>query len=336
MRYDKMREYLKENRIYIFIGIVDFIFLAAFFLSENIPVLYVGILGINNCICSVFFFIYQYLKRKKYHKKIQKILQELDKKFLLTDIIEFSQTIEDRFYYEILKECNKAMLDEIYTEKKDSLEYREYIEQWLHEIKNPLSTIQLICENYYSDITRKILIEITRVQHYMEQVLYYARSTDVEKDYMIKEVQLSKVVSKVLRKNKQLLIENKTKVQLDGCRHFVLTDEKWLEFIITQIINNSIQYKNEKSLELNIFSRELEHGVEFTIQDNGIGILESDIQRVFEKGYTGQNGRNKNRNSTGLGLYLCKKLCVKLGVCLSIKSQSRKGTSVILLFQRSK
>ena len=170
----------------------------------------------------------------------------------------------------------------------------------------------------------------------MEQVLYYARSTDVEKDYMIKEVQLSKVVSKVLRKNKQLLIENKTKVQLDGCRHFVLTDEKWLEFIITQIINNSIQYKNEKSLELNIFSRELEHGVEFTIQDNGIGILESDIQRVFEKGYTGQNGRNKNRNSTGLGLYLCKKLCVKLGVCLSIKSQSRKGTSVILLFQRSK
>lgn len=330
-----MKEYLKENRIYIFANIVILTFLSAFLISEDISIIQVAAIDIVSVGILGGGLIYHYRRRKEYHGKIEKILEGLDKKFLLTDIIEFSQNMEDRFYYRILRECNKAMLDEIYQEKKERLEYKEYIEQWLHEIKNPLSTIKLICDNERTKTTTKILVELTRVNNYMEQVLYYARSADVENDYMIKEIQLSESVSKVLIKNKQLLIENRTKVRLEQCTHSVLTDEKWLEFIIMQIINNSVQYKVGNSLELKIYSSESNDGIEFVIQDNGIGILQSDMPRVFEKGYTGKNGRNSN-NSTGLGLYLCKKLCDKLGISINIESQNGQGTKVILVFRKGK
>lgn len=330
-----MNEYLKENKIYIFVSMTALTFLSAFLISEDIQTVYVISIDVISCGIFISLFVYHYLQRKKYHTIIEKLLEGLDKKYLLTDIIEFSQTLEDQFYYQIMKECTKAMLDEIAREKIERLEYKEYIEQWLHEIKNPLATIKLICDNDRCATTTKILLEITRMNNYMDQVLYYARSADVEKDYIIKEIQLSECVKKVLIKNKQLLIENKTKVVLDECNHSVLTDEKWLEFIITQIINNSIQYKANDSIKLNIFTKKTDKDIELVIQDNGIGILKSDIPRVFEKGYTGKNGRN-NSTSTGLGLYLCKKLCNKLGVDIYIESQRGQGTSVILVFQNRK
>ena len=129
------------------------------------------------------------------------MLDELDKKYLITDIIEFSQSMEDDFYYHIMRICNKAMLDEIYQEKRERLEYKEYIEQWIHDIKNPLATVKLICDNNRSEATTKILIETSRINNYIEQALYYARSANVEKDYLIREVLLSEIISKVLHKN---------------------------------------------------------------------------------------------------------------------------------------
>ena len=137
-----MNEYLKENKIYIFVGMTALIFLSAFLISEDIQTVYVISIDVISWGIFSFLFVYHYLRRKKYHTIIEKLLEGLDKKYLLTDIIEFSQTLEDQFYYQIMKECTKAMLDEIAREKIDRLEYKEYIEQWLHEIKNPLATIK--------------------------------------------------------------------------------------------------------------------------------------------------------------------------------------------------
>lgn len=124
------------------------------------------------------------------------------------------------------------------------MEYKEYIEQWIHDIKNPLATVKLICDNNRSEATTKILIETSRINNYIEQALYYARSANVEKDYLIREVLLSEIISKVLVKNKQFLIENGTHILMNDCNNSVLTDEKWLEFIVMQIINNAVQYKS--------------------------------------------------------------------------------------------
>ena len=164
----------------------------------------------------------------------------------------------------------------------------------------------MICDNNRSEATTKILIETSRINNYIEQALYYARSANVEKDYLIREVLLSEIISKVLVKNKQFLIENGTHILMNDC--------------------NDI-------FELKICSIESNNGVKLIISDNGIGILESDIPRIFDKGYTGRNGR-KNNSSTGLGLYLCKKLCDKLSVDISIESEIGRGTKVTLLFQR--
>ena len=122
-----MNEYLKENKIYIFVGMTALIFLSAFLISEDIQTVYVISIDVISWGIFSFLFVYHYLRRKKYHTIIEKLLEGLDKKYLLTDIIEFSQTLEDQFYYQIMKECTKAMIDEIAREKIDRLEYKEYI-----------------------------------------------------------------------------------------------------------------------------------------------------------------------------------------------------------------
>lgn len=198
IRYKEMIGYLKESKEFIFINIVTMVFISAFLVSEDLPIIDIFLI-IVVWICLLFgFFIINYLKRQRYHKKIEKMLDELDKKYLITDIIEFSQSMEDDFYYHIMRICNKAMLDEIYQEKRERLEYKEYIEQWIHDIKNPLATVKLICDNNRSEATTKILIETSRINNYIEQALYYARSANVEKDYLIREVLLSEIISKVL------------------------------------------------------------------------------------------------------------------------------------------
>ena len=121
---------------------------------------------------------------------------------------------------------------------------------------------------------------------------------------------------------------------MNDCNNSVLTDEKWLEFIVMQIINNAVQYKSNDILELKICSIESNNGVKLIISDNGIGILESDIPRIFDKGYTGRNGR-KNNSSTGLGLYLCKKLCSKLQLSFYIESKEEEYTKVTIGFPRN-
>ncbi len=325
--------YLKDNKLSIYVNNIGFIFLSAFMLSEDIKITKILVIGV------IWMFLFwginmmQYNKRRHYHEKIEQFMNGLDKKYLITDIVDFSGTSEDRFYTSIIRLCNKSMQEEIYKEKTDRIEYKEYIEQWIHEIKNPLSTIKLICINNRSDATSKILLEMSKINNFVEQVLFYTRSENVEKDYLIRDVKLSQIVSKVLVKNKQQLIQNGVLIDMEQCQSSVLTDEKWLEFIVTQIINNCVQYKKSEQLVISIKSEDKEGGTEFTIKDNGIGILESDLPRIFEKGYTGKNGR-KNMASTGLGLYLCKKLCDKLGVDIWAQSYSGEGTSIKLFFLR--
>lgn len=328
------REYLKDKKLSSCVNIFGVCFLVAFMFSEKIDIDKILIIVAIWC-CSFWgIHIYEFITRRNYQSKVENMIRDLDKKYLVTDIVDFSKTCDDRFYSDIIRLCNKSMLEDILKEKRERIEYKEYIEQWVHEIKNPLATIKLICTNNYSQTTSKISLELIKITNYVEQALFYARSENVEKDYLIREVELSQIVAKVLIKNKQQLIQNNVKIDIESCQDTVLTDEKWLEFIITQIINNCVQYKGKNQLMINIKSEKKDNGVCFSIQDNGIGILESDLPRIFEKGYTGKTGR-KNSTSTGLGLYLCKKLCDKLGVNIWVESEKEQGTTLHLFFERN-
>lgn len=194
----------------------------------------------------------------------------------------------------------------------------------------------MIIENNKNTVTKSIDEELNKIENYTEQALFYARSNTVEKDYYIKKVKLKDIVNDSIKKNKNALIQEKITVNIHDLDVSVNTDSKWIIFILNQIIQNSIKYKKQDSnSEIEIYSKKGKENVILYIKDNGIGIKKGEITRVFEKGFTGTNGRLSNKKSTGIGLYLCKKLCDKLGIAIELNSIQNEGTEVRLVFPQN-
>ena len=157
----------------------------------------------------------------------------------------------------------------------------------------------------------------------------------VSNDFMIKNINLNNVLKNVLARNKKIMIQNNMKVESNKVNTNCYTDEKWLEFIVNQIIQNAIKYSKKENKKIEISSQEKNDKVILYIKDNGIGIKKGEITRVFERGFTGENGRIIGQKSTGIGLYLCKKLCDRLGLGIELNSEKDKGTEVRIIFPKS-
>ncbi len=280
--------------------------------------------------------VYEYLSKKRYYKKIYKILNELEEKYLITEIIKTPNFLEGKILKEILEQVDKSMHENVNKYKYLQEDYKEYIEMWIHEIKIPIATSKMIVENNKNETTKSIDEELDKVENYIEQALYYARSNAVEKDYYIKKSSLKDIVNECIKKNKTVLIEEKISINIHDLNLYVNTDSKWITFILNQIIQNSIKYrKRQEKNEIEIYAKQAKENITLYIKDNGMGIQEGEITRVFEKGFTGTNGRTLNKKSTGIGLYLCKKLCNKLGIAIQLESVQNKGTEVKLIFPNS-
>ena len=277
----------------------------------------------------------EFIKYNRYLKNLTDTIEGLDRKYLLPEIINEARFQEERIINEVLKECNKSMHEKVKHYKDEQIEYREYIETWVHEIKTPIASAKLILENDDSNLSSRINYEMKRVEGFIEQVLYYARSSDVSKDYIIKEFSLRNVVMKVVKSNSRDFINRNIKLSIKEIEGSLFSDAKWVEFIINQIIINAVKFSIPNKGEVSIFSKINENNIILTIEDNGVGISEKDIDRVFEKGFTGENGR-KFGKSTGIGLYLCKKLCDKLGIGISLSSKEGLGTRVNIVFPQGK
>lgn len=223
------------------------------------------------------------------------------------------------------------MTDEVASLNIKSEEYKEYIEMWVHEVKTPIAVCKLISENNESEVMDSINEEVEKIENYIEQALFYARSNEVEKDYIIKKMNIKSSVNKVIKRNMNSLLNNNIKINLDNIDQEVYSDSKWLEFILNQIIINSIKYMKKENRELKIYCDKNEENISLSICDNGIGMSEKDLAKAFEKGYTGDNGR-KFIKSTGIGLYLCNKLCIKLGLRIKLDSKEGSGTKVSIIF----
>lgn len=277
-----------------------------------------------------------YMSRKCYFEEMKAILEHTDKRYLLGELMPDSWRLEDKIYREFIRKSNKSVIEEIRQAQERQEEYKEYIESWVHEIKAPITGISLICENgkskenFSGGSFRKIVTENQKIENYVDMVLYYARSENVYKDYIIQKTALKEAVFEVLEKNRFLLIENCIRAEV-VCEDFAYTDRKWLVFILNQMILNSVKYKNEEAPVFRIFSEKRENGTVLVLSDNGTGIKKEELSRIFEKGFTGTNGRTHER-STGMGLYLCKKLCTRLGIGISASSTYGKGTEIRLEF----
>ncbi len=277
----------------------------------------------------------EYYHKKHFYCHIQQQLQELDNKYLLSEVMEKPDFIEGELLKDILQETGKSMLENVNTYKHLQEDYKEYIELWIHEIKTPIAASKMIIENNKSEVTRSIEEELSKIENYTEQALFYARSNSVEKDYIITKSNLKEIVNNAVLKNKNSLLANKVSLEIHNIEETVYTDSKWTVFMISQILQNSIQYAKEEKGKLEIYAVPKNEKIVLYIKDNGIGIPKGEITRVFEKGFTGNNGRITGKKSTGLGLYLCKKLCDKLGLNIELDSEKDVGTEVRIVFPKN-
>ena len=225
------------------------------------------------------------------------------------------------------------MIEKVNQYKYLQEDYKEYIELWIHEIKLPIATSKMIVANNKNNVTKSIEEEIDKVENYVEQALFYARSNNVEKDYYIRKNNLETMVNEAIKKNKNILIQEKIKVDIHDLNLEVNTDNKWIIFILNQLIQNSIKYrKQDNNSKIEIYAKRGKENIILYLEDNGIGIKKGEITRVFEKGFTGTNGRILNKKSTGIGLYLSKKLCDKLGIAIELNSEQNEKTEIRLVF----
>ncbi len=327
-----IRSFIKDTYPYLFAAAFALVIIGLFLQAFSIPphaILFVLIL-----LFALFFFIFarEYGKRKRYYGSLLRLFDKLDKKFLITELMEEGGFSDSAILYDMLRRAGKSMNDEIAFYRLQAGDYAEFLEGWVHEIKTPIASARLTIQNNPGEAADRIGEDLARIERYVQNVLYYARSSIVEKDYLIKQVTLDLLVKKALKENSRLLIGNKTAVRMENLDITVYTDEKWVLFILGQIIANSVKYTAKENASLTFSGEDGEGCAVLTIADNGIGIPPADLPRIFEKGYTGENGRRFSK-STGMGLYLCKKLCGKLGIDIVMDSES--GTKVSLSFPKT-
>lgn len=331
----KLSEYIKDKINYILALATYIIIISTYLKAINLAYSTIFIVIFITCTFFIVAFLISYYKTSKYLKNIEKTMDKLPEKYLITEILQKPRSAEKLAYYRILKKANKSMLENVTDIKEKQKDYKEYIESWVHEIKIPITSAKLLCENNKSEITNKIDEDIEEVNNYVEQALFYARMDQVSNDFMIREINLNEVIKNVLAKNKKIMIQNNMKVEINGVNINCYTDEKWLEFILNQIITNSIKYRNNNNAVIRINAIENKENIVLKIKDNGIGIKKSEIDRIFDKGFTGTNGRNQKK-STGIGLYLCKRLCKGIGMEIDANSKENEYTEIVIIIPRAK
>ena len=278
--------------------------------------------------------ILDYLKRRTFYRELTGVLEQLSEKYLVSEMVEKPDFYEGELLWDALYMTNKSMLENITEREMKTREFTDYVEAWIHEVKIPLASLNLMCR----DLDRKYVRQLERIDRQLDQILYYIRSGNAEKDYLIRRVSLTETVKNVALKSKDDLLERGIDLEVNLESDSVMTDGKWLEFMLNQIINNSVKYAKRgmagKSGEMpciRITSGRTEGGVFLRVWDNGIGIPAEDLPMVCRKTFTGQNGR-RGAKSTGMGLYIVKSLCDKLGHRLDISSRQGEFTGVTITF----
>lgn len=323
-------EYLKDKIIHIFIAVLTCLISFFFMMLAGIRVNYsffIVMIIFFGLIINIFL---DYFIKAKFFKNLGETIKDIEEKSYITEMIKRPNFAEGKIVYDILKIQCKYVNNKLNDEAVKYKEYEHYMETWIHEVKTPIATAKLLIENNKNITTLSIGEEIDNIDNYVEQVLYYAKSGSVEKDYIIKKISLKSMVMNEIKKNSKSIINAKIKLNFSNLDYYILADSKWIEFIIGQIITNSIKYRADNAY-INLSAEKQGDKVIFNIEDNGIGISKEDINNVFEKGFTGLNGR-KVAKSTGMGLYICKNLSNKMGIDIKINSELHNGTTVSLIF----
>lgn len=332
----KLKEYLADQiaLIIFYIFLMTFI-TAVICLDPALKVWTNNIVYLN--IAALFLFctylLGTYLLRKGYYTQmIRAIEEEKEAIYSMPAARNYEQKLFRKLLMKIYDEQN-SRIEEIHAEKKDNF---EFISAWIHEIKTPIAVSKLLIENNCGkendDLLNSLQEEVDRIDRLVEQVLYYSKIDDFSKDYFVHELELKALVNEVIKKHARTFIHKNIRIEMNINDIEVSSDKKWLLFILDQIISNALKYTGEGGI-IKIHAERDEREKRLTITDNGIGIRPEDIDRVFDRGFTGYNGREFSK-STGMGLYLARRLARKLGHDISMASVYGEYTQVTIHFPK--
>ena len=279
--------------------------------------------------------VYDYRKCQRRLKELNAVMDGLNEKYLFGECAPPPKDAFERALFALFRRSGKSMIETVSDARAAGREYREYVESWVHEIKTPITAATLICRNMGGENKDKLLRELGQIEAHVERALFYARAESPEKDCLIRQCSLHQIVSDAIKNHQTLLIGQGVRIETEGLEsresgYPVYTDAKWASFIIGQILQNAARYHGEEPV-ISLTAMTLGKQVQLSIKDNGIGIPAHELPRVFDRGFTGKNGRARG-GSTGMGLYLCRRLTAFLQMDLKITSTEGTGTEVSLTF----
>jgi len=314
-------EYLKRHIKGIILFCLFALTFAAVFSLYNLPVEAVAY-AVVLCTCigviMVLFDCRQYFKR---HEILNKLLDQIT---LSIDGLPAPEDLLEDDYQKLIAAVHQDKIQLVSNADNARSEMIDYYTLWAHQIKTPIAAMRLLLQSEESGQNAEISMELFKIEQYVEMVLQYLRLGGTSTDFLLKRYYLDSIVKQAVRKYAKLFIQKKISLDFSELNCEVLTDEKWLVFVIEQILSNALKYTSAGKISIYM---DKEEGKTLVIEDTGIGIQAEDLPRVFEKGFTGYNGRT-DKKSTGIGLYLCKRILANLSHTISIESEVGHGTKV--------
>ena len=319
-----LKSYLKKNiKVYILFVVFIAIFFIMFYLY-NLPLEALIYTGSFCFLASVIASFSDFVNYRESYKKL-KFLE----KNILNDLEDLPKSLDIRidYYHKIIEKLYEELEKLTQENRQKNADMVDYYSMWVHQIKTPIAAMNFLLDN--EEVDQKILQqELFKIERYVEMVLTYIRLDSISSDYVITKINLDEVVKDSVKKYATIFINKKIKLNYVSHETMVISDKKWLSFAFEQILGNSVKYTSTGG-EITIETCENK----LIIEDNGMGIKEEDLPRIFEKGFTGFNGRYEKKSS-GLGLYLCKKTLDKLGHHVEISSKVGEGTRIEIIFPK--
>lgn len=280
--------------------------------------------GYAIALCGFFGLVFMGYDYYRYYEKVNELRQIKNSIPYGTDIYPSASDDIESEYQQIaakLLRLSSGAASRLDAERTDM---KDYYTMWVHQIKTPIAAMDLLIQSSEFDEKAEMKLELMKIEEYVEMVLQYLRLGSEQTDYLFSEQELDPIIRDALKKYSVVFVKKKLRLNYEPVNIRVMTDEKWMSFIIGQVLSNALKYTDSGSIS--IYIRD-EHTL--VIEDTGIGIKADDLPRIFDRGYTGYNGRN-DKKSTGIGLYLCSTIAKRLGHSMSAESEIGRGTRIMI------